>query len=105
MIDLYESGALATLADQWLTFQRETFPDGRVLTGRDLVTRALDDLLRPIPDKPSVTGYDITLEVETGNLISAHFDDWEALQEFLHLHRTDPRAILDKITPKPAPKP
>lgn len=47
-----------------------------------------------------IKNYEITLEVETGNLIYRKFDNKKDLLKFIHAYANDPKKILEEITPK-----
>lgn len=44
--------------------------------------------------------FEITLEIESGNLIHRKFDNLEDLAEFAKEYANNPQKILDEITPK-----
>ena len=52
------------------------------------------------PTDLKVEHIEITLEVETGNLIYGRFDNFESAIEFVNHYTNNPAAILEKITPK-----
>lgn len=100
LIGLKEAGELNKLAKQWFKFQRVDV-DGNVTNGQELVRNALDILLQPLPANPKINNFEITLEVETGNLIYRKFNDLEELLDFINQNVTDPAKILEEISPKP----
>lgn len=65
-----------------------------------MIRNALDDLLKPLPANPKIRNYEITLEIETGNLIYRKFNDFEELVEFIKEDANNPQKILEQITPK-----
>lgn len=103
LIALRETGELNKLAKQWFRFPR-TDVDGNETNGKELIRRALDVLLQPLPANPRINNFEITLEVETGNLIYRKFKDLEELLDFINQNATDPAKILDEISPKSSRK-
>jgi hypothetical protein len=101
LIEMKATGELAKLAVQWLKFQRIDV-DGNVTNGQELIRKALDALLQPLPANPKINNFEITLEVETGNLIHRKFKDLEELLDFINQNITDPAKILEEISPKPS---
>jgi hypothetical protein len=99
LIGLKETGKLDKLAKQWLKFQR-TDADGNVTNGQELIRKTLDTFLQPLPATPKINNFEITLEVETGNLIHRKFKDLEELLDFINQHITDPAKILEEISPR-----
>jgi len=100
LIGLKETGELNKLAKQWLKFPRVD-TNGNVTNGQDLIRKALDHLLQPLPLNPRINTFEITLEVETGNLIYRKFKDLEELLDFINKDVTDPAKIFEEISPKP----
>jgi hypothetical protein len=100
LVALKEKGELDKLAKQWLSFRRVDV-DGKETNGKDLVRNALDELLRPLPANPKINNFEITLEIETGNLIYRKFKDLEELLDFINQNVTDPTKIINEISPKP----
>ena len=103
LISLKENGDLDKLAKQWFRINR-VGADGKQSNGKELVEKAIDILLRPLPTKPKINSFEITLEIETGNLINRRFNDLEELLEFITQNVKDPKLILDEISPKPNKK-
>jgi hypothetical protein len=99
LIGLKETGKLDKLAKQWLKFQRMD-ADGNVTNGQELIRKTLDTFLQPLPATPKINNFEITLEVETGNLIHRKFKDLEELLDFINQHITDPAKILEEISPR-----
>ena len=97
---LHESNQLIEIARTWLDFMPDeaTTP----MHGRDLVTEAIKDLLRPLPQTPKITKFEIALQVDTGNTIYMEFTDFEEAQAFLQAYHANPDAILRKISPQAA---
>jgi hypothetical protein len=94
-----ESGELDLVAESWLQFNKLS-EEGGVKTGKMLVMTAIDELLSPLPKKPRITGFQISLQVDTGNVIYQEFDDLEAAMDFIQTRFHDPDAILRHITPR-----
>jgi hypothetical protein len=99
LMNLRTSGALYKLAKTWLSFDR-TLETGEKLKGKHLIQNALNDLLKPFPKNIKATGFEITIQVETGNLIHKTFNDPEELVDFINQTAYDSRRILEIITPK-----
>lgn len=59
-------------------------------------------MLSPLPSNPSIKRFEITLQIETGNIIYEEFDDIEKAIEFLQYYSQNPQAILSRIKPKGA---
>ena len=100
MLHLKEVGELDQIAASWLEFEREKDKKGNPLTGGDLVKKAIDELLIPLPNKPVVEKFEIALQISTGNTIYQEFTDAEEAQQFIQTYFRDPQAVLDRITPK-----
>ena len=47
-----------------------------------------------------IKNYEITLEVETGNLIHRKFDNKKDWLKFINEYANNPKKILEEITPK-----
>lgn len=101
LIDLKAYGRLSSIAQSWLQFPRTTFPDGSILIGSDLIIAAIENLLSPLPTNPQVRAFEITLQISTGNTIHQEFSDPEQAVDFIQQHFSNPKAILEKITPEP----
>ncbi|MDL1910960.1 hypothetical protein FBQ81_09760 [Chloroflexi bacterium CFX6] len=99
LVAFRESKGLDKLAKQWLSFIR-TDVNGVQIDGKQLIRNALDDLLKPLPATPKARSFEITLEIETGNLIYRKFNDLEELIEFIKEDAHNPQWILEQITPK-----
>lgn len=100
LIELKASGALDAIAVTWLNFQRTEGKDKQEITGRHLVTGAIDQLLEPLPSNPKVETLEIALQISTGNTIYREFRDAEEAMQFIQTYFTTPKLILDEITPK-----
>lgn len=100
LVDLAQSGTLAQVAQTWFHFPRRQSAEGDFLTGGSLVKQALDAILQPLPDAPTITRFEIALHVSTGNLIYREFVDLEEAIQFLQLYHRNPEAILRIITPR-----
>lgn len=96
--DMKDSGQLAEIASSWLQFSK-TSEEGDTVTGEVLITKAIDELLSPLPEKPIITGFQISLQVDTGNVIYQEFQDLEAAIDFIQAHYHDAEAILNQIRP------
>lgn len=53
----------------------------------------------PLPDTPTIKSVEISLHIETGNIIYEKFENLENLLNFL-LEYQNPAKILERITPK-----
>ncbi len=96
ILHLHETGKLQELALRWLDF--EQIKDGQKVVGRQLVKAAIDDLLDPLPENPSVEKLEIALQISTGNTIYREFADLEEAQQFIQTYFHNPQAILDQIS-------
>ncbi|NDJ61384.1 MAG: hypothetical protein GYB67_09675 [Chloroflexi bacterium] len=105
LIELADNDQLRDLAESWLRFARRTTDDGQPQLGSDLIREAIDKLLDPLPEVPSVEKFEITLQIDTGNIIYAEFADFEEATAFIQMYHRNPQAILDKIKPKKSPPP
>ena len=54
----------------------------------------------PPSSTPRIQKFEITLHIETGNLIYEEFEDIEALMDFIQTYTRDSEAILKRISPK-----
>ncbi len=100
LIKFRDSGELYKLAKSWLSFKRDTESANETVNGKVLIQRALDNLLSPLPESPQIKTFEITLEVETGNLIHKSFDDLEDLLDFIQNNAQNPAKIKELISPK-----
>lgn len=100
LLDLQQRGELEKLAATWLKFERETDEEGYVIIGEDLIYRAIDNLLKPLPPNPRVETFEVTLQIDTGNVIYGKFGDIENVIDFIKQYFQNPEAILDRIKPK-----
>ena len=100
LIKFRDSGELYKLAKSWLGFKRNVESTNETVNGKILIQRALDNLLGPLPESPQIRAFEITLEVETGNLIHKSFDDLEDLLDFIQNNAQDPAKIKELISPK-----
>jgi hypothetical protein len=91
---------LYKLAKSWLSFKRDIESSDETVNGKILIQRALDNLLSPLPAKPKIRAFEITLEVETGNLIHKSFGDLEELLDFIQNNAQNPARIRELISPK-----
>jgi len=100
LIAFRDSGELYKLAKTWLSFNRVIEPTNETINGKTLIRRALDTLLQPLPKNPKVSNFEITLEIETGNLIYKNFNDLEELLDFIQNNAQNPDKIRELISPK-----
>lgn len=100
LITLQAENKLEALATSWLEFERKRDAEGNILTGTDLIKQAITELLAPLPGKPNVKGFQIALQIDTGNVIYQEFDDVEAAFLFIQTYHQNPQKILERITPK-----
>ncbi len=100
LIKFRDSGELYKLAKTWLNFNRVVESTNETINGKILIQRALDDLLSPLPDNPKINTFEITLEIETGNLIHKSFEDVEELFDFIQNSVQDSAKIRELISPK-----
>jgi len=97
--DFKKSGKLDKLASTWLNFNKVD-DKGNAVKGRNLIEASIDKILMPIPKHPKISNFEITLEIETGNLIYRKFDDMEELLEFINEYTGSPDKIYYDIKPK-----
>jgi hypothetical protein len=97
--DFKEKGKLDKLAETWLNFDKID-DKGIAVKGKKLIESSIDKILEPLPKHPKIANYEITLEIETGNLIYKKFDDIEELLEFINDYAGDPNKIYNAIKPK-----
>ena len=100
LIKFRDSGGLYKLSKSWLNFNRVVKSSGETVNGKILIQRALDKLLSPLPPSPKIKTFEITLEVETGNLIHKSFNDVEELFDFVQSNVQNPARIRELISPK-----
>ncbi len=93
------NGDLYKLAKIWLSFDRQ-LETGERVKGKRLVQNALDELLKPLPKNIKISQFEITFELETGNLIHKAFTDLEELVEFINETARDSGKIREIISPK-----
>jgi hypothetical protein len=99
LIHLRDTDELYKLAKSWLYFDRE-FETGEKYKGKHLIQSAIDGLLKPIPKNPKLNQFEITLQVETGNLIHKIFNDAEEMIDFINQTVYNPEKIRAMISPK-----
>jgi len=99
LITLRDSGQLYKLAKTWLNFERK-IETGETFKGKVLIQTALDDLLKPLPKQLKISNFEVTFEVETGNLIHKAFQDIEEMLDFINQTARDPDKIRQIISPK-----
>jgi len=100
LIKLRDSGELYKLAKSWLNINRVIESSNEPINGKILIQRVLDGLLSPLPKNPKISAYEITLEIETGNLIHKGFNDVEELYDFIQTNVQNPAKIRELISPK-----
>ncbi len=98
LITLRDSGQLYKLAKTWLNFERK-IETGEIFKGRILIQKSLDDLLKPLPKQLKISNFEVTFEVETGNLIHKTFQDIEEMLDFINQTARDPDKIRQIISP------
>lgn len=98
LIDMGED-RLKEVSDTWLGFVRRVGDQGKEICGRDLINKAIDDLLSPLPPNPRISKFELSIQIDTGNTIYLECADYEEALEFLQLYQQDPRNIIEKITP------
>jgi len=98
MVYLQQSDKLNALATKWLQFTHEE--EGQQISGAERIKRAIDEMLSPLPQNPSIRRFEIALQIETGNTIYEEFDDFEKAVEFLQTYFQNPHEILHRIKPK-----
>ena len=59
---------------------------------------------KPSSKQSTINHIEITLEIETGNLIHRKFDNKEDLLNFINENAQNPQKILDEISPKESKK-
>lgn len=99
LIGLRESGQLYKLAKTWLNLER-TIESGESFKGKVLIQKALDDLLKPLPKHLKINQFEVTFQVETGNLIHKTFNDLEEMLDFINQTASDSEKIREIISPK-----
>jgi len=55
---------------------------------------------KPLSQNATINCFEITLEIETGNLIHRKFDNKEDLLNFINDYTQNPQKILEEISPK-----
>lgn len=95
----HEAGNLREVAQTWLNFNR---PDknNNIVKGAALIEAAIDELLAPLPNNPQIQNFEVSLQIETGNIIYEKFTDLEDMLNFVQEHAHNPAKILEHITPK-----
>lgn len=56
-------------------------------------------MLALLPQAPNIKGFEIALQIDTGNTIYQEFNDIEAIFEFVNKYYQNPDEILRQITP------
>ncbi len=98
IIWLKEENMLDEIAGRWLHFEKRG-KGGKLATGEELVKQAVDELLAPLPDAPRIQKFEISLKVDTGNVIYEEFTDVEEALDFIRDHFRSPEQILKRIVP------
>lgn len=101
LVALKASGMLAQIAASWLNFERTKDSQGKSIFGRHLIEAAIDKVLRPLPEIPQIVSFEISLQVDSGNVIYRRFEDLEEAFDFMEKYTGQPQAILEIITPRP----
>jgi hypothetical protein len=101
LVTLKASGTLAQIATSWLNFERTKNIEGKTILGKHLIEAAIDKLLRPLPEIPQIVSFEISLQVDSGNVIYRRFEDLEEAFDFIERYTGQPQAILEIITPRP----
>lgn len=99
LTSLRDSGQLYKLGKSWLNHER-IMDSGEKIRGKALIQKALDDLLKPLPDHPKIDQFEVTFQVETGNLIHKTFNDLEEMLDFINQTARDTEKIREIISPK-----
>ncbi|HVU10781.1 MAG TPA: hypothetical protein VHD90_05860 [Phototrophicaceae bacterium] len=100
LIHLQDEKRLQYIATSWLDFERER-NEQSIITGKDLIRKAIDEILAPLPSNPRIKDLEIALQIDTGNTIYQKFDDVESALEFIQSYFNNPEAILRRISPQP----
>lgn len=100
LVKFRDSGGLYKLAKTWLNFERTLEGTNEKVNGKILIQKGLDHLLSPLPKNPKIKAFEITLEIETGNLIHKVFNDIEELYQFIQDSTQDPAKIREIISPR-----
>ncbi|HEY72154.1 MAG: hypothetical protein B6I35_01835 [Anaerolineaceae bacterium 4572_32.2] len=98
IIWLEDENELGNVAESWLHFEKQE-KDGKLSTGEELIKRAIDELLSPLPEAPQIRQFKISLEIDTGNVIYQEFVDVEEVADFVHTYYRNPEKILERISP------
>lgn len=99
LTEMQKSGQLYKIAKTWLNIEHES-KDGQRHTGKNLIQISLDGLLLPLPEHLNVNKFEVTFEIQTGNLIHKVFNDLEEMLEFINQTARDPEKIREIISPK-----
>jgi hypothetical protein len=98
MDELAKNRQIVQIAKTWFGLQR-IVGDQQVNSG-DLVRAALNELLSPLPEQPKILTYEITLNVDSGNVIHYEFRDSEEAMAFISDFAHNPQLIMNAILPK-----
>ncbi|MBI1881581.1 MAG: hypothetical protein HYR94_25655 [Chloroflexi bacterium] len=99
MNHLNKTGTLQKIAQTWLNFNRQD-KHNKTTKGATLIEAAIDELLAPLPGTLPIQNFEISLQIETGNIIYEKFEDLEDLLNFIQEYSQNPAKILERITPK-----
>jgi len=98
---LKETGKLSEIAASWLNFERRKGDDDSVILGKHLIEVAINNVLKPLPEVPQIVSFEISLQIDSGNVIYRQFSDLEEALDFVEKYTGHPQAILETITPRP----
>ncbi len=101
LVALKASGTLVEIAKSWLNFERAKDSEDKSILGKHLIEEAIDKLLHPLPEIPQIVSFEISLQVDSGNVIYQRFEDLEEAFDFMEKYTGQPQAILEIITPRP----
>jgi len=99
LIHLRDTGELLKLAKTWLSFDRSIETNQQV-KGNLLIQHALDKLLKPLPRELKIRQFEVTFELETGNLIHKSFSDLEEMLEFVTQTAGNSEKMREMVSPK-----
>lgn len=97
---LNSQNTLQNIARNWLNFERDRTENGQILTGKEKIQIAIDNLLQPIPENVHIEQFEISLQISSGNIIHQKFSDIESAIEFIKRYYNNSDEILGSITPE-----
>lgn len=100
LVTLKASGELTEIARKWLNFERKQVNVGTSILGKNLIEAAVDKVLMPLPQNPRIVRFEISLQIDSGNVIHQSFKDLEEAYTFIETYMNKPEAILEVITPR-----